>query len=323
MHEWRRQVQQIVDAIDESIAARDNEALTLRSLAQQLGYSEFHTTRRFKEVSGMPLRDYLRTRRLAFALKEVRDGDASLLDIALDHGFSSHEAFTRAFKRTFGVTPSAYRADPHPVVLRTKITAFDRYVLGMGEIGMENTNDGVIEPYFVTVPAHRFLHVRNYESNGYGDFWQRQAAIPGQDRATVCGLLDSVKGKLDDEGGPEADAGGGQVMAYVSDPDGRLCAWGFPRVECHGARLPEGWAGEVPPNLRIMDVDGGEYAVFEHGPFDYDGQMRTVEDQIEAAMAAFAAADNGWEFDTSPGKVIYLYFDPARFCKYVRPVRRA
>ena len=61
----------------------------------------------------------------------------------------------------------------------------------------------------------------------------------------------------------------------------------------------------------------------DHGPFDYDQEMRTVEDEIEAAMAAFEAAGNGWEFDTSPGKVIYLYFDPARFCKYVRPVRRA
>ncbi|WP_080797256.1 helix-turn-helix transcriptional regulator [Arabiibacter massiliensis] len=322
MHEWRRQVQQIVDAIDESIANRDDEALTLRALAERLGYSEFHTTRRFREVSGMPLRDYLRGRRLAFALKEVRDSEKSLLDIALAHGFSSHEAFTRAFKRAFGVTPSAYRADPRPVVLRTKITAFDRYVLGMGEIGMAESNDR-IEPYFVTVPAHKLLHVRNYESNGYWDFWQRQAEIPGQDRATVCGLLDSVKGKLDDEGGAEANAGGGQVMAYVSDPEGRLCEWGFPRVECHGARLPADWAGEVPPNLQLMDVDAGEYAVFEHGPFDYEQEMRTVESQIEAAMAAFEAADNGWEFDTTPGKVIYFYFDPARFCKYVRPVRRA
>ncbi|MSA61170.1 helix-turn-helix domain-containing protein [Gordonibacter pamelaeae] len=322
MHEWRRQVQTIVDAIDESIANRDDEALALRALAERLGYSEFHTTRKFKEVSGMPLRDYLRTRRLAFALKEVRDGDKALLDIALDHGFSSHEAFTRAFKGAFGTTPSAYRKDPRPVVLRTKITAFDRYVLGMGEIGMEKTDDG-IEQYLITVPAHRFLHVRNCESNGYWDFWQKQAAIPGQDRDTVCGLLDSVKGKLDDEGGPEANAGGGQVMAYVSDPEGRLCAWGFPRVECHGARLPADWEGEVPPNLQLMDVAAGEYAVFEHGPFDYERQMRTMEDEIEAAMNAFEAADNGWAFDTTPGKVIYLYFDPARFCKYVRPVRKA
>ena len=321
MHEWQRQIQEIVDVIDESIMSRDDEALTLSALARRLGYSEFHTTRKFREISGMPLRDYLRGRRLAFALKEVRDGDASILDIALAHGFSSHEAFTRAFKRAFGVTPSAYRANPRPVVLRTKITAFDRYVLGMGEIGMVESND-IVEPYFVTVPAHKLLHVRNYESNGYWDFCQKQAEIPGQDMSTVCGLLDSVKGKLDDEGGSEENSGGGQVMAYVSDPAGRLCEWGFPRVECYGARLPQDWTGEVPPNLQLMDVDAGEYAVFEHGPFDYEHQMRTVEDEIEAAMAAFEAADNDWRFDTAPGKVIYLYFDPARFCKYVRPVRR-
>ena len=58
----------------------------------------------------------------AFALKEVRDTDRSILAIALDHGFSSHEAFTRAFKAAYGLTPSAFRARPRPVVLRTKLT---------------------------------------------------------------------------------------------------------------------------------------------------------------------------------------------------------
>ena len=42
----------------------------------------------------MQLRDYLRRRKLAFALIEVRDSDKSLLDIALDYGYSSHAAFT-------------------------------------------------------------------------------------------------------------------------------------------------------------------------------------------------------------------------------------
>ena len=321
MHEWRRQVQQIVDAIDESIAARDDEALTLRALAELLGYSEFHTTRRFKEVSGMPLRDYLRGRRLAFALKEVRDGDASLLDIALDHGFSSHEAFTRAFKRAFGVTPSAYRADPRPVVLRTKITAFDRYVLGMGEIGLTDENENV-EPYFITVPAHRFLHVANRESNGYWDFCQKQNEIPGQDMATVCGLLDSVKGKLDDDGGSEVNCSSGQVMAYMNDPQGRLCDWGIPRTECWGVRLPSDYKGAVPPQMLLADVPAGEYIVFEHGPFDYEQENRSVEEKMEKAMAAFDFTGTSYCFDTSPGRMIYFYFNPEQFWKYIRPVRR-
>lgn len=35
-----------------------------------------------------------------------------------------------------------------------------------------------IRIYFVTIPAHAFLHIRNYQSNGYWDFWQKQYQIP-------------------------------------------------------------------------------------------------------------------------------------------------
>ena len=61
------------------IHAQQDEALTLRALAQKLGYSEYYTSRKFRELAGMTLRDYLRLRRLAFALRDVRDTDASIL----------------------------------------------------------------------------------------------------------------------------------------------------------------------------------------------------------------------------------------------------
>ena len=64
MYEWRRQIQQIVDEIDGCIRSHDDAALTLRSLSRTLGYSEYYTTRKFREISGMQLRDYLRRRRL-------------------------------------------------------------------------------------------------------------------------------------------------------------------------------------------------------------------------------------------------------------------
>lgn len=319
MYEWEKQIQMMVDEIDKSIQSHHDEALTLRCLSGRLGYSAFYTTRKFREISGMSLRTYLRGRKLAFALKDVRDGDRNLLDIAFDYGFSSHEAFTRAFKGTYGLTPGDYRKKPAPVVLRTKITAFDRYLLGLGEVGMVKSADDV-KTYFVTIPAHRFLHIRNAESNGYWDFWQKQSAIPRQDRETICGLIDSIKGKLDDDGGAESNSGGGQVMAYISDPAGRLCDWGFPRVECYGARLPGDYHGDVPPRMLLMDVPEATYAVFEHGPFDYEQENRTVEQKIEKAMAAFALAGDGYRFDTTPGRVLYLYYNPERVFKYVRPV---
>ncbi|WP_409016735.1 helix-turn-helix transcriptional regulator [Anaerostipes caccae] len=321
MYEWQRQIQTIVDEIDRCIKNYNDEALTLCFLSRRLGYSEFYTTRKFKEISGIPFRDYLRLRKLAFALKEVRDSEKSILDIAFDYGFSSHEAFTRAFKRTYGVTPSEYRKRPKPVVLRTKITPFDRYFFGLGEIGMKKSEDD-IKIYFVTIPAHKYLHIKNYESNGYWDFWQKQNLIPGQDYETICGLLDSIKGKLDDDGGSEPNSGSGQIMAYINDPDGRLCDWGFLRTESHGVRLPADYTGEVPPQMQLMNVPEAEYVVFEHGPFDYEQENRSVEERIEKAMAEFDFEGTGYRYDLTPGRIIYFYFNPEKHFKYIRPVRK-
>ena len=104
MYEWNEKIQIIVDEIDVCIKRREDETITLRNLSRKLGYSDYYTTRKFKEISGLTLRDYLRRRRLSFALKEVRDSEKGLLEIALNYGFSSHEAFTRAFKETYGTT---------------------------------------------------------------------------------------------------------------------------------------------------------------------------------------------------------------------------
>ena len=321
MYEWQKQIQVIVDQIGQCIKNHDDEALTPHCLSGRLGYSEFHTTRKFKEISGMQFRDYLRRRKLAFALKEVRDSKKSILEIAVAYGFSSHEAFTRAFKGMYGVTPSEYRKQPRLLVLRTKINPFDRYFFGLGEIGMMKSTDDV-KIYFVTIPAHKFLHIKNYESNGYWDFWQKQSVIPGQDCETICGLLDSMRGKLDDDGGSEVNSGSGQIMAYMNDPQGRLCDWGIPRTECYGARLPADYSGEVPPQMLLADVPEAEYLVFEHGPFDYEQEKRSVEETVEKAMADFDFSGTGYCYDTTPGRLIYFYFNPERFWKYIRPVRR-
>lgn len=321
MHEWQKNVQRIVEEIDRCIREGKDEQLTLKRLAQKVGYSEFHFSRKFKETAGMSLRDYLRYRRLAFALKRLRDTEGEILEIALEYGFSSQEAFTRAFKEAYGVTPGEYRKNPVPVALRTMIRPFDCYLLENGKTGMQDTGTEV-KIYFVTIPAHKFLHIRNYESVGYWDFWQKQSRIPGQDCETVCGLLDSVGGKLDDAGGTEADSGSGQIMAFLNDPAGRICSWGIPLAECYGVRLPADYAGEVPPQMILTDIAEGEYIVFEHGSFDFETENGMVEAKMEKAMKEFDYAESGYCLDAAPGRIFYFYHDCARFWKYIRPVKR-
>ncbi len=321
MCKWQKNIQQMIDTIDYHIKKNDKEALALYNLSKELGYSEYYLSRKFKEISGMQYRDYLRYRRLAFALKALRDTDNGILEIALQYGFSSHEAFTRAFKEAYNITPSEYRQNPKPVVLRTIIKPFDCYLLGIGGCGMEQSTENV-KIYFVTIPAHKFLHIKNYESIGYWDFWQKQSLILGQDCETICGLLDGVKGKLDDMGGSENNSGSGQVMAFINEPTGRICSWGIPLAECYGVRLPIDYSGEIPPQMLMIDVPEAEYIVFEHGPFDFEKENRSVEEKIEAAMKSFDYGAAGYCLDTTPGRVFYFYHDCERFWKYVRPVRK-
>jgi len=313
MYEWHRQIQIVVDEIDESIKRQDDDALTLRVLSGKLGYSEYHTTRKFKEISGMSFRDYLRLRRLAFALIDVRDTDKGFLDIAVNYGFSSHEAFTRAFKSAYGITPTDYRKEPIPVVLRTKINTFDRYILGIGEIGMIKSTQE-IKIYFVSIPAHKFLHIKNYESDGYFDLWEKQESVPGQDCDTICGLLDSIRGKLDGDDSV-IEKYSGQIMAHIYEKDGKC-------PEAYGARLAADYSGAVPENMMLLDVPEAEYIVFEHGPFDFEQECVSVGEKLEKAINEFDFSGGDYKPDEAPGRIKYFYFDPESFGKRILPVVR-
>ena len=108
-NQWAKTMQEILDAIDHAIRMRESENFTLSALANSLGYSEYHLSRRFKIIAGMSFREFFRLRKLAFAMEELTGSKESILNIALKYGFSSHEAFTLAFRATYGLTPSAYR----------------------------------------------------------------------------------------------------------------------------------------------------------------------------------------------------------------------
>ncbi|MDE6660953.1 MAG: helix-turn-helix transcriptional regulator, partial [Anaeroplasmataceae bacterium] len=283
---WYKNIQDIISIIDTCIVEGDSEFITLKRLAKELGYSEYYSSRKFSEISGMPFRKYLHYRKLSFALKELRDRDSKIIDIALKYGFSSPEAFTRAFKKAYGISPSEYRKNPIPVALQTIIKPFDCFITEKENNEAEDSKSDV-KVYFIRIPAHKFLHIRNYTSVGYWDFWQKQSKIPGQDCETICGLLDSIKGKLDDNNGSENNSSSGQLMAWINAPEGRICSWGIPLAEGYGARLPKSYNGPIPQNMQLIDVEEGEYIVFEHGPFDIAKEIQSVEKKIEAEMKNF------------------------------------
>lgn len=92
------------------IESRFAEQITLDDIAGFSGVSRYHLSRAFGEATGYPVMRYLSGRRLTQAARSLAAGATDILSVALEAGYGSHEAFTRAFHDQFGITPEAVRA---------------------------------------------------------------------------------------------------------------------------------------------------------------------------------------------------------------------
>ena len=87
-----------------------DEPLTLEQVAARAGLSPYHFSRLFTARMGRSVMAHVRGRRLVRGARRLCDDpDLKLVELALDCGFESQEAFTRAFKRVFGVSPGRFR----------------------------------------------------------------------------------------------------------------------------------------------------------------------------------------------------------------------
>ena len=86
------------------------QELTLDEVAAIGGVSRYHMVRAFAAATGLSVMRYVRARRLTEAARALANGAPDILRVALEADYGSHEAFTRAFREHFGITPDAARA---------------------------------------------------------------------------------------------------------------------------------------------------------------------------------------------------------------------
>jgi AraC family transcriptional regulator len=84
--------------------------ISLRAIAASVGGSSHHLARAFGAATGHSLMRYARGRRLSEAARSLAAGAPDIISVALEAGYGSHEAFTRAFRDQFGITPEECRA---------------------------------------------------------------------------------------------------------------------------------------------------------------------------------------------------------------------
>ena len=110
MFSWYDEIQKIKRWIDEH--AEENVSLTM--ISENSRYSTFYLSKKFHEIEGISLKKYLLSIKIQHAAFQLNENNKKIIDIAFDHGYSSHEAFSRAFFKIYGISPWSYRKISKP-----------------------------------------------------------------------------------------------------------------------------------------------------------------------------------------------------------------
>ncbi|MBS0640032.1 MAG: AraC family transcriptional regulator [Proteobacteria bacterium] len=210
------------------IEGHRGEPIGLTEIASVAGVSRFHLVRVFGLATGFPVMRYVRARRLTEAAKALAAGAPDILAVALEAGYGSHEAFTRAFRDQFGTTPEAARAAGtvngfslvEPITMTTDTTT--------------PLPEPRIEPGRTMLVAGLRDHFAFEALGGLPALWQRVAArlgqIPGQVGHVAYGVCYGM------------DGSGFDYLAGVEVAPGT----------------------DVPSDLASIRVAAPRYAVFTH-----------------------------------------------------------
>lgn len=101
--------------------------LDMKEFSTRFGFSENYIREMFAKQLGMPVMSYYRRHRIMVSAAQLLHTEKNIIDIAYDYGFSSHEAYTRAFSRVIGMTPSDFRVK-RPIVAKAEL---ERGVYGL------------------------------------------------------------------------------------------------------------------------------------------------------------------------------------------------
>lgn len=174
------------------IEARLSSDLTLGDIARFAGVSRYNLLRAFGVATGQSVMRHVRGRRLTEAARQLAAGAPDILCVALDAGYGSHEAFTRAFRDQFGLTPDAVRAQRHldNISLMEPITMDDSLIIELDPPRFENGRALLIAGL-----GERY----RFESNQgipqqWGRFQRYIGNIPGQIGETAYGVCCNADG---------------------------------------------------------------------------------------------------------------------------------
>ncbi|MBK5500426.1 effector binding domain-containing protein [Peribacillus sp. TH14] len=233
---WVESIQKAINYMEEHLL----DDLTIESISRQANASAFHFQRTFTILTDISVGEYVRRRRLTLAAQEISRTNCKIIDLAYKYGYDTPEAFSKAFRRQHGVSPSEARK------YIGKLTFYERLVIQVilkGEIPMKYN---IIErDSFQVIGIKREFSLVNGENLiGIPKLW---------DKVNSDGTDDQL-GKLNN----------GQIKGLLGVcVDKRI----LEQNETMDYWIATEYDGQVPEGYSSLTIPASKWVIFEvHGP---------------------------------------------------------
>ncbi|MBN2558147.1 MAG: AraC family transcriptional regulator [Clostridia bacterium] len=296
----RMEIMKAVRRMQDYINANLNNPITLCDLAGEAGYSQWHCARIFKEATGKAPFEYIRALRLSKAALRLRDGKNRVIDVAFDFVFDSHEGFTRAFSKQFGISPGKYSNHPEPIRLFLPYPVrVDCLNSQKGGKGMSTENG--IKTVFVQVverPGRKAIVKRGVGATHYFEYCDEVGC-------DIWGILTSIREAMYEPAG-------------MWLPPGMIRPGTSKYVQ--GVEVPVDYAGKIPEGFEIMELPACKMMVFQGEPYD-DEKFEDAIGELWEVMKKYNPGIYGFEWADEDAPRIQL--EPQGYRGYIeaRPVR--
>src|SRR5271165_3349474 len=235
LQDYKRRILQLLVHIQDHLG----DPLRLDELAALACFSRYHFHRIFKGMMGESVKEYVRRLRLERAANQLKRGSASVIEIALEAGYESHEAFTRSFKERFGAAPSHFRS------IRKAQSA--RSLSGI------HYRPGKTIQHFQTRQPGGSMNVKIQEWKPMREAFLRHVGPYGEVGATWDRLL-TILGK-------DGYLGGDTLLLGICHDDPEVTP---PAKIRYDACVTVGNDFAPSGGIQVQTVAGGEYAVTTH-----------------------------------------------------------
>lgn len=286
---------EILNHLVDEIESHLSDDIDVDRLAGAMGTTGYHARRMFSSLAGMPVSEYIRRRRMTVAAADVI-GDEDLLAIAVRYGYSSTEAFGRAFTSVHRVSHGEVRRDGGPLRSQPQL----RFRLTVE--GSTPMDARIIERPTFHLIGHAARVPLIYE--GANPHIQRHiASLPASEHDRLKRLSGTEpSGLLQVSDGVDPD--------YVEDSE---------LTYLHGVAVDVDT--EVPDDLDVINADAGEWVVFRTS-----GAYPAALQEAYAASATDWFPSNPWRLRPGPSLVAVLDRAPdfsTATCELWFPIERA